>query len=171
MVNQSTFTAKDGEILTLKGATRKDAQIVEEMVRYCAQSGEGFGLDEFCSDNGHFIHKLIHQPKVVIATDSFGDIKGTAICAFSTLSRVTDSLFSAYFIVKKSERRKGIATALLDMVTELSLKENCDAMLFDVYINKKVLLRERKRHTALRIARTRTAVPAGGCGLTHKVKI
>ena len=36
---------------------------------------------------------------------------------------------------------------------------------------KKVLLRERKRHTARRVARTRTAVPAGGCGLTHKVKI
>ena len=38
-------------------------------------------------------------------------------------------------------------------------------------LNKKVLLCERKRHTARRIGRTRTAVPAGGCGLTHKVKI
>ena len=135
VVTKKTFTTKDGDILTLKGAKKEDVQIVEQMVHQCAQSGEGFGLDEFCPDNGHFIHRLIHQPKVVIATDSLGDIKGAAICGFSTLSRVTDSLYSAYFIVNKSDRRKGIATALLEMVTQLSLKENCDVILFDVYLN------------------------------------
>ena len=37
--------------------------------------------------------------------------------------------------LKKSERRKGIATALLETVTQLAFKENCDVMLFDVYFN------------------------------------
>ena len=100
IVTKRTFSTEDGDILTLRGAKKDDVQIVEQMVHQCAQSGEGFGQDEFCPDNGHFIHRLIHPPNVVIVTDSLGDIKGAAICGFSKLSRVTDSLFSAYFIVK-----------------------------------------------------------------------
>ena len=57
-------------------------------------------------------------------------------------------------------------------VTFTALQENGRPVLENrITYHKKVLLRERKRHTARHVAHTRTAVPAGGCGLTHKVKI
>ena len=121
-----------------KGSTRDEVLEVEQMVRDCAKIGDGFNVDEFCPNDGHYLHKFIHEPRVVIATDFHGNILGAVICGFSTLTRVPGSLYGAYFIIKKSERNKGIADALLDMVTEICKADNCDMMLFDVYSNNVV---------------------------------
>ena len=66
---------------------------MESMVRNCAKRGDGFNVDEFCPTDGHFLHKFIFEPKVVIATDYKDEIQGMAICGFSTLSRVPGSLW------------------------------------------------------------------------------
>ena len=137
-VNSKQLKVKNNESIILKGATRSEVQEVEQMVRNCAKIGDGFNLDEFCPDDGHFLHKFIHEPKVVIATDHHGNIKGAAICGYSTLSRIPGSLYGAYFIAKETERRKGIADALLEMVTEICKSDNCDTMILDVYCNNVV---------------------------------
>ena len=137
-VKAKTITLKSNEAVTVKGANLQEVKEVESMVRHCAQTGDGFGLDEFCPDDGHFLHKFIHEPQVVIATDSHGNVKAGTICGFSTLSRISGSLFAAYFVVKKAERRKGIGTALLKVVTEMCSEKNCDVMFFDVYANNEI---------------------------------
>ena len=123
-IEAKVMQLKDGRNLVFKGASREEILRVESMVRNCAMKGDGFNLDEFCPNNGRFLHKFIFKPTVVIATDSFGDIKGAAICGFSTLSRVPGSLYAAYFIVKETERRKGIASKLMQIATEICQKEN-----------------------------------------------
>ena len=132
---------KNKESVILKGATRNEVLEVEQMVRNCAKIVDGFSVVEFCPNDGHFLHKFIHNPRVVIATDLHGNIQGAVFCGFSTLSRVPGSLYGAYFIVKKSERNKGIAEVLLDMVTEICKADNCDMMLFDVYSNNVIAKR------------------------------
>ena len=112
---------------------------MEELVRTCAQNGDGFNLDEFCLNDGHFLHKFILEPKVVIATNAQKIITGAAIYGLSAMPRVPSALYSAYFIVKDSERRKGIGTALLEKVKSISQEEGCD-MLFDVYLNNQVAI-------------------------------
>ncbi len=105
------------------------------MVRECAESGDGFNLDEFCPEHGHLLHKFIHQPRVLVATDIQGQISGAAIFGFSSLPRVVGSLYIAYFIVKPSQRRQGIATELLTVVSELAQQNGSDVLLFDVFAN------------------------------------
>ena len=131
---------KHGEEIELKGPVRQELLEVEEMVKQCAKNGDGFNLDEFCPINGNFLHKFIIDPKVAIATDHHGSIKGAAICGFSTVPRVPGAVYSAYFIVKETERRKGIANALLDTVYEICKLDNCDTLLFDVYLNNSVAI-------------------------------
>ena len=131
---------KDGRNLVFKGASGEEILLVETMVRNCAKNGDGFNLDEFCPSDGRFLHKFIFEPKVVIAIDTEGEIQGAAICGFSTLSRVPGSLYAAYFIVKETERRKGIASKLMQIITEICQKENCNTMLFDVYSNNHVAM-------------------------------
>ena len=129
-----TTIVKGGEEITLRGANTDEIEEVEEMVRQCARMGDGFNIDEFSPEDGHFLHKFILEPKVAIATGSNGTIKGAVICGLSTVPRVPGALYSAYFIVKESERRKGIGAALFEVVKELCRKDDCD-MLFDVYLN------------------------------------
>ena len=129
------ITLRDQYDITLKGANAQEIQAVENMIWKTARDGNGFCLDEFCPTSGYFLHKFILDPKVVIATDYHGNLKGSAICGFSSLTRVPGSLFSAYFIVEKSERRKGIASELLNIVCELCRKNGCDMLLFDVFAN------------------------------------
>ena len=64
-------------------------------MRKCAQNGDGFNLDEFCADDGHFLHKFILEPKVVVATDVNGTIKRTTIYGLSAIPRVPGALYSA----------------------------------------------------------------------------
>ena len=137
-MNTKTITLKSNETVIVKGANLGQVREVENMVMHCAQTGDGFGLDEFCPNDGHFLHKFIHKPRVVIATDIHGNVKAGAICGFSTLSRIPGSLYAAYFVVKKAERRKGMGTALLNVVTEMCKENNCDIMFFDVYANNEV---------------------------------
>ena len=144
-IGTKTITVKGGEELTLRGATTEEVEEVEEMVRECARIGDGFNIDEFSPDDGHFLHKFILEPKVAIATNSNGTIKGAVICELSTVPRVPGALYSAYFIVKDSERRKGIGTALLQVVKEFCRKDNCD-MLFDVYLNNQVAIEWLKKN-------------------------
>ena len=77
------------------------------MIRKLAKNGDGFNLDEFCSNDGHFLHKFIYEPRVVIATDCHGNTNGAVICGFSHLSIATGSLYSAYFAVEKNRKKKG----------------------------------------------------------------
>ncbi len=120
--------------ITLKEPDIKEIDAVEHLIRNCAAQGEGFGIDEFKSD-GHFNHRLMHEAKVLLAMDPEKNILGTAIYGFSSLSRVPGSIFSAYFIVKKEHRRKGIGSLLLNAVCDISERMSCDTLVFDVYIN------------------------------------
>ncbi len=110
------------------------------MVRECSEVGEGFNVDEFSSTDGHFLHKFILEPHVFVAVDTNREIKGFAIHGFSSLTRVQDSLYAAYFIVKKSERRQGIASELFAMVCDVAKQKGCQAILFDVYVNNHVAI-------------------------------
>ena len=139
-IEAKVMQLKDGRNIVLRGATKEEIPGVESMVRNCAKRGDGFNVDEFCPTDGHFLYKFIFEPRVVVATDFKNEIQGVAICGFSTLSGVPGSLYAAYFIVKKTERRKGIGTKLLQVVTEICRKENCDTMLFDVYNNNHVAM-------------------------------
>ena len=138
LIQPRTVEAKNHEKITIKGATTMEVKEVENLIWRCAQNGDGFNFDEFCPNNGHFLHKFLHKPKVVIATDDHGSIKGAAIYGLSTLTRIPGSLYSAYFAVKRTDRRKGIATALLDIVCEMSRKQQCNMLLFDVFVNNHV---------------------------------
>ena len=138
-IGTKTTIVKGGEEITLRGANTDETEEVEEMVRQCARTGDGFNIDEFSPEDGHFLHKFILEPKVAIATGSNGTIKGTVICGLSTVPRVPGALYSAYFLVKESERRKGIVAALLGVVKELCRKGHCD-MLFDVYLSNQVAI-------------------------------
>ena len=138
-VTMEVIITKKQEEVTLRGASRQEIQEVEEWVRKCAQNGDGFNLDEFSADDGHFLHKFILEPKVVVATDVHGTIKGTAIYGLSAIPRVPGALYSAYFIVKESERRKGIGAALLERVKNICQEKGCD-MLFDVYLSNQVAI-------------------------------
>ena len=113
---------------------KEDMNTIEHMIRGCAAEADGFGIDEFKPD-GHFNHRLMHEPKVLLARDMDGNFLGAAIYGFSNLSRVPGSIFGAYFIVKKEARRKGVATLLLDAVCDISQEMHCDTLVFDVYIN------------------------------------
>ena len=135
LLQPRVVTMKDHSEITLRGANAREIQAIENNIWTAARDGDGFCLDEFCPTNGHFLHKFILDPKVVIATDYHGNLKGSALCGFSSLTRVPGSLFSAYFIIQKSERRKGIASELLKVVCELSRKNSCDILLFDVFAN------------------------------------
>ena len=138
-VTMEVIITKKQEEVTLRGANRQEIQEVEEMARKCAQNGDGFNLDEFCAVDGHFLHKFILEPKVVVATDAQGTIKGAAIYGLSAIPRVPGALYSAYFIVKESERRKSIGTVLLEKVKNICQEEGCD-MLLDVYLNNQVAI-------------------------------
>ena len=140
LIQPRTVEAKYHEKITIKGATTVEVLQVENLVHGCAKDGDGFNLDEFCPNYGHFLHKFLHEPKVVIATDDHGNIKGAAICGFSALTRIPGSLYSAYFAVKRTDKRKGIATALLDVVCEMSRKQQCNLLLFDVFANNQVAI-------------------------------
>ena len=129
------ISLRDGSEIRIKGADKQEIKVVENMVWSAAWDGEGFCLDEFCPKDGHFLHKFILDLKVVIATDHHGNVMGAAICGASGVTRVPGSLFSAYFIVQQSERRKGIASMLLNVVCELCRKNYCDMLLFDVFAN------------------------------------
>ena len=80
LIEPRSVTTRNGTIIDVKGAKQEEIKQVEEMVRNCASNGDGFNLDEFCPNEGHFIHKFIREPKVVVATDQSGNIKGAAIC-------------------------------------------------------------------------------------------
>ena len=105
------------------------------MIWSAAKDGDGFCLDEFCPKDGNFLHKFILDPKVLVAIDHQGDIKGAAVCGFSSLTRVPGCLYAAYFFVTKDERRKGIATALLNSVCNISQTNHCDMLFLDVLSN------------------------------------
>ena len=78
-VTESTFPSQDvmtnrGHKLKIEGASLEDIHVVESMIVGCATDGDGFCLDEFSPDDGHFLHKFIHEPRVLVATDSYGTI-------------------------------------------------------------------------------------------------
>ena len=135
LIQPRVISLKNGSNIRIKGADRQEVEVVENMIWAAARDGDGFCLNEFCPKDGHFLHKFILEPTVVVATDHYGNVIGSAICGISGVTRVPGSLFAAYFIVQKSERRKGVATALLDVVCELSMKNGCDMLLFDVFAN------------------------------------
>ena len=145
-IKPRTIFIKNNEEIILTAANNQEMQKVETMIRDCARVGDGFNLDEFCPDDGHFLCKFILDPKVVIATCSHGNIKGAAVCGFSAVPRVPGAVYSAYFVVKETERRKGIANALLGMVYEMCKAENCNTLLFDVYLNNHVTIAWLKRN-------------------------
>ncbi len=120
--------------IILKAPEIQDMDSVEHLIRDCAAQAEGFGIDEFKPD-GHFNHRLMHEPKVLLAKDTADNFLGAAIYGFSNLSRVPGSIFGAYFIVKKEHRQKGIGTLLLNAVCDISELMGCDTLVFDVYIN------------------------------------
>ena len=134
------ISLRDGSEIRIKGADKQEVKVVENMIWLAARDGDGFCLDEFCPKDGHFLHKFILDPKVVIATDHHGNIMGAAICGASGVTRVPGSLFSAYFIVQQSERRKGIASKLLNVVCELCRKNHCDMLLFDIFANNQLAM-------------------------------
>ncbi len=117
----------------------KDIDAVEHMIRNCAAEADGFGIDEFKPD-GHFNHRLMHEPKVLIAVDTENNILGAVLYGYSNLSRVPGSIYSAYFIVKKEQKRKGIGTLLLNAVCDVSENIGCDTLVFDVYINNQTAI-------------------------------
>ena len=119
------ISLRDGSEIRIKGADKQEIKVVENMIWLAARDGDGFCLDEFCPKDCHFLHKFILDPKV-IATDHHGNVMGAAICGASGVTRVPGSLFAAYFIVQQSERRKGIASMLLNVVCELCRKNYCD---------------------------------------------
>ena len=129
------FSTRDNQQLCVRGANNVEAERVEELIRQCAESGDGFNIDEFCPEDGHFLHKFIHQPRVIVATDIQDEIRGAAIFGFSELSRFPGSLFGAYFVVREGDRRKGIGGELLKTVEEFCQQENCDTLFFDVFTN------------------------------------
>ena len=131
---------------TIRGGNQKDLEKVEQMIRQCAESGDGFNIDEFCPDTGHFLHKFIYQPRVLVAIDNQGSIRGAAIFGFSDISRLPGSLFGAYFVVNEGDRRKGIGSELLRAVEEVSKEENCDTLFFDVFLNNHVGISFLKKH-------------------------
>ncbi len=144
------FTTKDNQELCVRGARDEEVDKVEQIVRQCAESGDGFNIDEFCPDNGHFLHKFIHQPKTVVVVDqSESEIKAAGIFGFSEVSRLPGSLYTAYFIVKKEDRRKGIGTQLLRTVEQVAKKEKCDTLLIDVFINNQAGISFLKKHLFL----------------------
>ena len=100
------ISLKDGSEIRIKGADKQEVKVVENIISLAATYSDGFCLDEFCPEDGHFLHKFILDPKVVIATDRHGNIMGAAICGASGVTRVPGSLFSAYFIVQQSDREK-----------------------------------------------------------------
>ncbi len=111
-----------------------DIDAVEHLIRDNAAQAQGFGIDEFKPD-GHFNHRLIHDPKVLLVKDTAGNFLGATIYGYSNLSRIPGSIFSAYFTVKKEHQRKGIATLLLNAVSDISDSIGCDTLVFDVYMN------------------------------------
>ncbi len=135
MVSDKTTRKMQEKHIFLKEPTLKaDMDFVEHMIRQCAERAEGFGIDEFKPD-GHFLHRLLYEPKVLLAVDNNDRILGASIYGYSNLSRVPGSIFGSYFIVKKEHRRKGIRTLLLKAVCDISTEIQCDTLVFDVYIN------------------------------------
>ncbi len=139
-VQPKVIRTKNNQTLVLRGAYEGEIGVVEQLVRECAEAGEGFNMDEFSSTDGHFLHKFILEPHVFVAVDSNREIKGFDIHGFSGLTRVQDSLYTAYFFVLKSERRQGIASELFAMVYDMAKQKGCQAILFDVYINNQVTI-------------------------------
>ena len=135
LIQPRVISLKGESKIRIKGADRLEVEVVENLIWAAARDGDGFCLDEFCPEDGHFLHKFILEPTVVLATDHCGNVIGAAICGISGVTRVPGSLFAAYFIVQKSFRKKGVATALLDVVYELSMQNSCDMLLFDVFSN------------------------------------
>ena len=130
------FVTRDNQQMCIRGADNKEEVLkAEQMIRQCAKSGDGFNIDEFCSEDGHFLHKFIFQPKVLVAADSRNNIIGAAIFGLSLLSRLPGSLFGAYFVVDEGNRRKGIGSELLKTIEELSKQEKCDTLMFDLFLN------------------------------------
>ncbi len=125
---------------TIRGGNQKDLEKVEQMIRQCAESGDGFNIDEFCPEDGHFLHKFIHQPKVIVAAGNQGQILAAAIYGFSALTRVKGATFTAYFVVQPKYRRKGIASQLLKKIYQICHENKCKMLLFDIYITNQVAM-------------------------------
>ncbi len=109
--------------------------MVEDFIREAAETGDGFSLDEFCPQNGTFLHKFIRDAQALVATDPSGVVQGVAVCGYSGVCRQQGAVIAAYFVVKATHRRKGVGTSLLDAVTEVCVRAKCDTLLFDVYLN------------------------------------
>ncbi len=135
MVSEKTITEMHEKQILLKEPTLKaDMDAVEHMIRQCAERGEGFAIDEFKPD-GHYLHRLLYEPRVLLVVDNNQRILGASIYGYSNLSRVPGSIFGAYFIVEKEHRRRGIGTLLLKAVCDISTEMQCDTLVFDVFIN------------------------------------
>ncbi len=117
--------------------TTEDINNIEHLIRVCATEADGFGIDEFKPD-GHFNHRLMHEAMVLLVLDMEDNLLGAVIYGSSKLSRVRNALFTAYFIIKKEARRRGIASLLLAAVADISATMYCDTLLFDVYITNHV---------------------------------
>ena len=82
MLPPRIISLKDGSEIRIKGADKQEIKAVENMIWLAAWDGEGFCLDEFCPEDGHFLHKFILDPKVVIATDHHGNVAHATLFAF-----------------------------------------------------------------------------------------
>ncbi len=104
------------------------------MIRGFASEGRGFGVDEFKPD-GHFLHRLLHQPKVLLVTNHSNDLLGAVIYGYSNVQKVHGQILGSYVIVKKEHQRNGIGSLLLNSVSDIAINMKCNSLLFDVYVN------------------------------------
>ncbi len=133
-----TLPRRSGNI-TIRGADPAKIQIVEDMIREAAETGDGFNLDEFCPQNGNFLHKFIRDPRVLVAMEN-DDVIGAAVCGESSLARTSGSLYTAYFLVNRKYRRRGVASTLLNVVSDVARKRGFVILFLDVYANNAVAL-------------------------------
>ena len=122
-------------------ADEEDMWRVEELIRDCAQRGDGFGLDEF-TDNGYFNRKFTPESHVVVVKNKDDAMVAAVIFGTSSLCRSPEAgQVGGYFIVSRGFRGQGLGKAILRMCIEKARELGYVAILTDVFVTNEGALR------------------------------
>ena len=139
---QHTMSSRIGDII-IRPAVQKELWETEHMWRHLAETGDGFGIDEFTED-GIFNRKLFHESSVFVAVTPGEKIVAGGLFGPSTLSRERDKVATCYIGTKSSHRRLGIGSQMLDMFVGLAQKHNFEGLMVDVLLTNLQFMKRMK---------------------------
>ena len=122
-------------LLQSKLADEDELWQVEELIRDCAEQGDGFAIDEFTAE-GYFNRVLLRDSHVVVCVTPEGAIAAAVIFGFSALCRSREAnQVGGYLLVSKGYRGQGLGRSLVQLCIMKARELGYVAILTDVFVD------------------------------------